>query len=74
MTSFTLSTSPTISRLRLALSVDQVEEALKANTTGETTYTVVKGDTYNGIAYRPTAFTVVGSRRVVVSVTVRSRS
>ena len=31
--------------------VDQVEEALKANTTGETTYTVVKGDTYNGIAY-----------------------
>ncbi len=34
------------------MSVDQVEEALKANTTGETTYTVVKGDTYNGIAYR----------------------
>ena len=33
------------------MSVDQVEEALKANTTGETTYTVVKGDTYNGIAY-----------------------
>lgn len=31
--------------------VDRVEEALKANTTGETTYTVVKGDTYNGIAY-----------------------
>ena len=34
------------------VSVDQVEEVLKANTTGETTYTVVKGDTYNGIAYR----------------------
>lgn len=32
--------------------VSQIEEALKANTTGETTYTVVKGDTYNGIAYR----------------------
>ena len=31
--------------------VSDVEEALKANTTGETTYTVVKGDTYNGIAY-----------------------
>ena len=34
------------------MSVGQIEEALKANTTGETTYTVVKGDTYNGIAYR----------------------
>lgn len=34
------------------VSVGQIEEALKANTTGETTYTVVKGDTYNGIAYR----------------------
>ena len=34
------------------MGVEQVEEALKANTTGETTYTVVKGDTYNGIAYR----------------------
>ena len=34
------------------MSVDQIEEALKSNTTGETTYTVVKGDTYNGIAYR----------------------
>ena len=33
------------------MTVDQVEAALKANTTGETTYTVVKGDTYNGIAY-----------------------
>ncbi len=33
------------------VTVGQVEEALKANTTGETTYTVVKGDTYNGIAY-----------------------
>ena len=33
------------------ITVGQVEEALKANTTGETTYTVVKGDTYNGIAY-----------------------
>ena len=34
------------------MSAGQIEEALKANTTGETTYTVVKGDTYNGIAYR----------------------
>ena len=34
------------------MDVAQIEEALKANTTGETTYTVVKGDTYNGIAYR----------------------
>ncbi len=34
------------------MSASQIEEALKANTTGETTYTVVKGDTYNGIAYR----------------------
>ena len=34
------------------MTVDQVEQALMANTTGETTYTVVKGDTYNGIAYR----------------------
>ncbi len=34
------------------MDVSQIEEALKANTTGETTYTVVKGDTYNGIAYR----------------------
>ena len=34
------------------MSVGQIEEALKANTTGETTYTVVRGDTYNGIAYR----------------------
>ena len=34
------------------MTVDQIEQALKANTTGETTYTVVKGDTYNGIAYR----------------------
>ena len=34
------------------MDVGQIEEALKANTTGETTYTVVKGDTYNGIAYR----------------------
>ena len=31
--------------------ISDVAEALKANTTGETTYTVVKGDTYNGIAY-----------------------
>ncbi|RKI68651.1 LysM peptidoglycan-binding domain-containing protein [bacterium 1xD42-67] len=34
------------------MTVGEMEEALKANTTGETTYTVVKGDTYNGIAYR----------------------
>lgn len=34
------------------MTVNDMEEALKANTTGETTYTVVKGDTYNGIAYR----------------------
>ena len=34
------------------MTVDDMEGALKANTTGETTYTVVKGDTYNGIAYR----------------------
>ena len=33
------------------MSVGQIEEALKANTTGETTYTVEKGDTYSGIAY-----------------------
>ena len=33
------------------MTIDQVEQALKANTTGATTYTVVKGDTYNGIAY-----------------------
>jgi len=29
----------------------EMDAALRANTTGETTYTVVKGDTYNGIAY-----------------------
>ena len=34
------------------MTVSDMEGALKANTTGETTYTVVKGDTYNGIAYR----------------------
>ena len=34
------------------MTVSDMEAALKANTTGETTYTVVKGDTYNGIAYR----------------------
>ena len=45
-----LSVSPVYALEDLA-TVDQVEEALKANTTGETTYTVVKGDTYNGIAY-----------------------
>ncbi len=33
------------------MTVGEMEEALKANTTGETTYTVVRGDTYNGIAY-----------------------
>ena len=33
------------------MDVSDMDEALRANTTGETTYTVVKGDTYNGIAY-----------------------
>ena len=33
------------------LSVEEMQEKLEANTTGETTYTVVKGDTFNGIAY-----------------------
>ena len=33
------------------MTIGELEEALKANSTGETTYTVVKGDTYNGIAY-----------------------
>ena len=33
------------------MSVEEMDAALRANTTGETTYTVVKGDTYNGIAY-----------------------
>ena len=33
------------------MTVADMEQVLKANTTGETTYTVVKGDTYNGIAY-----------------------
>ena len=32
-------------------SMDEVRAALTANTTGETTYTVVKGDTFNAIAY-----------------------
>ena len=30
---------------------EELRAALEANTTGETTYTVVRGDTYNGIAY-----------------------
>ena len=34
------------------MTISEMDQALKANTTGETTYTVVKGDTYNGIAYR----------------------
>jgi len=33
------------------IDINQMREALTANTTGETTYTVVKGDTFNGIAY-----------------------
>lgn len=33
------------------MTVEEMHQALTANTTGETTYTVVKGDTYNGIAY-----------------------
>lgn len=45
-----LSVSP-VYALEDLTTVDQVEQTLKANTTGETTYTVVKGDTYNGIAY-----------------------
>ena len=33
------------------ISVSELQEKLEANTTGETTYTVQKGDTFNGIAY-----------------------
>lgn len=33
------------------MTIDEMREALEANTTGETTYTVVKGDTFNAIAY-----------------------
>ena len=33
------------------LTVDEMRQALEANSTGETTYTVVKGDTFNAIAY-----------------------
>ena len=33
------------------MTIDEMETALKANSTGETTYTVVQGDTFNGIAY-----------------------
>lgn len=33
------------------MSLEEMETALRSNTTGETTYTVVKGDTFNGIAY-----------------------
>ena len=33
------------------LELDEMQAALTANTTGETTYTVVKGDTFNAIAY-----------------------
>ncbi len=33
------------------LTIDEMEAALKANTTGKTTYEVAKGDTFNGIAY-----------------------
>ena len=34
------------------LTIDQMRDILTENTTGETTYTVVSGDTFNGIAYR----------------------
>ena len=34
------------------LTIDQMRDLLTENTTGETTYTVVSGDTFNGIAYR----------------------
>ena len=33
------------------MTTDQMRQALEANTTGETTYTVEKGDTFNAIAY-----------------------
>ena len=33
------------------LTTEEMRQALTANSTGETTYTVVKGDTFNGIAY-----------------------
>ena len=33
------------------ITVDEMRGALEANTTGETTYTVQKGDTFNAIAY-----------------------
>ncbi len=33
------------------MTVEEMEAALTANTTGETTYTVQKGDTFNAIAY-----------------------
>jgi len=34
------------------LTIDQMRDLLTENTTGETTYTVVSGDTFNAIAYR----------------------
>lgn len=34
------------------LTIDQMRTVLTENTTGETTYTVVSGDTFNAIAYR----------------------
>ncbi len=33
------------------MTIDEMLAALEANSTGETTYTVAKGDTFNGIAY-----------------------
>ena len=33
------------------LTIDQMRAVLEANTTGDTTYTVAQGDTFNGIAY-----------------------
>ena len=34
------------------MTIDEMEAALEANSTGETTYTVARGDTFNAIAYR----------------------
>lgn len=33
------------------MTIEEIQAALEANTTGETTYTVQKGDTFNAIAY-----------------------
>jgi murein DD-endopeptidase MepM/ murein hydrolase activator NlpD len=34
-----------------AMTADEMKQALEANSVGETTYTVVQGDTFNGIAF-----------------------